>query len=172
MSTYTFYDASIPIIREAVESLEAILKKGEQAPNAASFPEARIYEDMLPLSFQVHFSTDLALKFIARASGTEPLSTENNFKTFADFYKRIDQTKEALANADKDLINKRVDETITIGLGPKNGSLLVRNYLSGYVLPNIFFHITTAYNIMRKEGVPLGKMDFITPFLTKHLTMV
>ncbi|KAK2593648.1 hypothetical protein QQS21_008652 [Conoideocrella luteorostrata] len=170
MSAYNFYDASIPLITEALDGLVAILKKGEQAPNAASLPEARIYEDMLPLSFQVHFTTDLAQKLAARSTGTEPLSLEGNLKTFPEFYQRIEQVQQILAKVDKDTVNKRVNESITIGLGPgKTGEMVTRNYLSGYIIPNVFFHVTTAYNIMRKEGVPLGKMDFLSPFITKHV---
>ncbi|KAG6018513.1 hypothetical protein E4U19_001300 [Claviceps sp. Clav32 group G5] len=171
MSTYSFYDASIPLTQEAVESLKSILKKGSEAPNAASLPEARIFEDMLPLSFQVHFATDLAQKLVARASGTEPLTFENNLKTFDEFFDRIDKTLEVLAKADKDVINKRVDEIVTFGMGPKEGKLPTRHYLSGFILPNLFFHITTAYNIMRKEGVSLGKMEYLTPFINKHMSV-
>ncbi|KAG6016823.1 hypothetical protein E4U43_003040 [Claviceps pusilla] len=170
MSTYSFYDASIPLTIEAVEGLKAVLKKGSEAPNAASLPEARIIEDMLPLSFQVHFASDIAQKLVARATGTEPITFENNLKTFDEFFQRLDKVLDVLAKADKEVINKRVDETVTIGLGPgKEGKLLTRNYLSGYVLPNLFFHVTTAYNILRKEGVPLGKRDYLSPFMEKHL---
>ncbi|KAG5949088.1 hypothetical protein E4U60_007690 [Claviceps pazoutovae] len=172
MSTYSFYDASISLTQEAVESLKSILKKGAEAPNAASLPEARIFEDMLPLSFQVHFTTDLAQKLVARASGTEPLTFENNLKTFDEFFDRIDKTLEVLAKADKDVVNKRVDEIVTFGLGPaREGKLPIRHYLSGFILPNLFFHITTAYNIMRKEGVPLGKLVYLAPFLNKHMSL-
>ncbi|KAG6207889.1 hypothetical protein E4U35_000583 [Claviceps purpurea] len=172
MSTYSFYDASISLTQEAVESLKSILKKGSEAPNAASLPEARIFEDMLPLAFQVHFATDLAQKLVARASGTEPLTFENNLKTFDEFFDRIDKTLEVLAKADKDVVNKRVDEIVTFGMGPtREGKLPTRHYLSGFILPNLFFHITTAYNIMRKEGVPLGKMEYLAPFINKHMSV-
>ncbi|KAG5919526.1 hypothetical protein E4U61_000795 [Claviceps capensis] len=172
MSTYSFYDASISLTQEAVESLKSILKKGAEAPNAASLPEARIFEDMLPLSFQVHFTTDLAQKLVARTSGTEPLTFENNLKTFDEFFDRIDKTLEVLAKADKDVVNKRVDEIVTFGMGPtKEGKLPIRHYLSGFILPNLFFHIITAYNIMRKEGVPLGKLEYLAPFLNKHMSL-
>lgn len=170
MSTYSFYDASIPLAQESLEALDAILKKGSEAPNAASLPEARIFEDMLPLSFQVHFVTDIAQKLVARASGTEPLGLENNLGSFDDFFRRIETVRRVLAGADRHVINGRVDETVTIGLGPgKEGRMLARNYLSGYVIPNMFFHVATAYNIMRKEGVALGKMDYLGPFISKHV---
>ncbi|KAG5971523.1 hypothetical protein E4U55_001216 [Claviceps digitariae] len=170
MSSFTFYDSSIPMFKEIIESLQVILKKGSEAPNAASLPEARIIEDMLPLSVQVHFVTDFIQKFVARASGTEPLDFEKNLKTFDDFFQRIKKVEDILAKADKELINKRVDEDVPLGLGPdKDAKMLLRNFLSGVVIPNVFFHLITAYDIMRKEGVPLGKMDFLSPFLSKHL---
>ena len=170
MSAITLYDASVPIVQNSIAALSAILKKAESAPNAASMVDARIHPDMLPLSFQVHFATDLAQKMLARLTGNEPAKLENDFKTFADFQARVDETQALLAKADKDVINKRAGETVPLGLGPgKTVNILGTNYVDAYSLPNIFFHVTTAYNILRKEGVPLGKLDFLTPYLGKHV---
>lgn len=169
--SYTLYDAAIVNAQDVLTTLKAILKKAESAPNAATLPEARIHEDMLPLTFQVHFISDVAQKTLARTSGTEPQKFENDMKTFADFFKRIDTVQELLAKADKDLINKRVAEVVPLGLGPgKNAELPSAGYVSGYSAPNLFFHLVTAYDILRKEGVPLGKMDYLTAFIGKHIS--
>lgn len=168
--SFTLYDASVSTAKDILESLKAILKKAESAPNAASLPDARIHEDMLPLSFQVHFVSDIAQKTAARTSGTEPEKLENDLKTFDDFFKRIDEVQAILAKTDKEVINKRVGETVPMGLGPgKNAEIAGHAYVTGYALPNLFFHLSTAYNILRKEGIPLGKMDYLVPFLGKHL---
>jgi hypothetical protein len=169
--SFTLYDASVAAAKDAVASLRNILKKAESAPNSASFPESRIYEDMLPLSFQVFFVTDVAQKTVARCTGVEPVQFENDLKTFEDFYKRIEQVQEILDKADKEIVNKRIGETVTIGLGPgKTGDLATHAYVTGYAVPNLFFHLVTAYNILRKEGVPLGKTDFLGSFLGKHIS--
>ncbi|KAJ6441051.1 helix-turn-helix domain-containing protein [Purpureocillium lavendulum] len=168
--SYAIYDASIVLAKDALASLSAVLKKGEEHADAASLPEARIFSDMLPLAFQVHMVTDISSKVYARLSGVEPKALENNMKTFADFNARIAEVQDILAKADEKAINARVAETVTIGLGPgKSGSMSGAGYVNGYVIPNIFFHLTTAYDILRKEGVPLGKMDYLTPFIGKHI---
>ncbi|KJK84357.1 hypothetical protein H634G_00721 [Metarhizium anisopliae BRIP 53293] len=171
--SYTLYDGSIATAQDNLTSLKAILKKAEAAPNAASLPDARIHEDMLPLSFQVHVVSDIAQKMVARSTGAEPQKLENDLKTFDDFYKRIDQVQELLTKTDKEVVNKRVGDLVPIGLGPgKNAELPSHAYVTGYAIPNLFFHLVTAYNILRKEGVPLGKMDYLTPFIGKHVSEI
>ncbi|KAH0599076.1 hypothetical protein MHUMG1_03191 [Metarhizium humberi] len=169
--SYTLYDGSIATAQDNLTSLKAILKKAEAAPNATSLPDARIHEDMLPLSFQVHVVSDIAQKMVARSTGAEPQKLENDLKTFDDFYKRIDQVQDLLTKTDKEVVNKRVGDLVPIGLGPgKNAELPSHAYVTGYAIPNLFFHLVTAYNILRKEGVPLGKMDYLTPFIGKHVS--
>ncbi|PHH91415.1 hypothetical protein CDD83_558 [Cordyceps sp. RAO-2017] len=168
--SYTLYDATVVLARDSLNSLTAILKKGEAAPNAASLPGARIHDDMKPLTFQVHVACDLSNKVYARMTGQEPPKTEDELKTFADMHARIAQTLQLLAKADREAINKRVGEKVPVGLGPgKEAQISSLGYTNGYALPNIFFHVTTAYNILRKEGVPLGKMDYLKPFLGQYV---
>ncbi|POR38689.1 Uncharacterized protein TPAR_01110 [Tolypocladium paradoxum] len=168
--SYSLYDASIPLARDSLKSLSAILKKGEAAPNAASLPEASIYADMKPLSFQVHVVTDIAQKILARLTGKEPVLLENNLKTFADFHARIAQVEELLAEADKDTINDYAGKDVPVGLAGRTVHMPGAAYVNGYGLPNLFFHLTTAYDILRKEGVPLGKIDYLTAFIAQYVT--
>ncbi|KAJ4155493.1 hypothetical protein LMH87_000733 [Akanthomyces muscarius] len=168
----SFYDVSIGQALEVLDSLTAILKKAEAAPNAATLPEARIHEDMLPLSFQIYIVTDLGTKLAARLTGQEPPSNENNLKSFAEFHARIAESRAALEKADKNTINSRASEAVTVGLGPgKSAQMNGLTYNAGYATPNLYFHLATAYNILRKEGVPLGKMDYLTSFLGKHVDL-
>ncbi|PHH91527.1 hypothetical protein CDD83_130 [Cordyceps sp. RAO-2017] len=169
--SYTLYDATIVMVQHCVESVKCILQKGEAAPNAASLLEARIHEDMLPLSFQVHMVTSLSEKVLANLLGREPMKLENNFKTFDDMYKRIAVVSEVLAKADRDTINGRDGQTVKFDMGPKAVEISTLGYVNGVVLPNILFHLTTAYDILRKEGVPLGKMDYLRPFFGKYVDM-
>ncbi|RSM12388.1 hypothetical protein CEP52_002507 [Fusarium oligoseptatum] len=161
MSNYALYDSAILLAKDALNSLSAILKKAETHPNASTFPNAKLAEDMLPLSFQI----------VARTTGVEPLSlNRDNFDTFEAFHARIAQVLEIVEKADKEAVNKREGEIVTLGLGPgKSAQLASRDYVNGYALPNLFFHLTTTYAILRKEGVPLGKQDYQTPFLGKYI---
>ncbi|KAL6897211.1 hypothetical protein GGI43DRAFT_410643 [Trichoderma evansii] len=163
--SYSLYDATIPVAKNALKSLSNILKKGEAAPNGASLLAARIYEDMLPLTFQVFMVTDTSIKIAARLQGVEPHAWEGKIETYADCYSRIAKAEEILAAADKDLINKRQTETVPLGLGSR-GTVQIpgASYANGYFMPTILFHLTTAYNILRKEGVPLGKTDYMEAY--------
>ncbi|EGX95817.1 hypothetical protein CCM_00471 [Cordyceps militaris CM01] len=168
----SFYDVSIGQALEVLDSLTVILKKAEAAPNSATLPDARIHADMLPLSFQVYIVTDLSTKLAARLTGQEPPSNENNMKSFADFHARIAEARAALEKADKKTVDSRATETVSVGLGPgKTAEMTGLSYNAGYATPNLYFHLATAYNILRKEGVSLGKMDYLTSFLGKHVNL-
>ncbi|KAM0244696.1 hypothetical protein ACHAP5_006039 [Fusarium lateritium] len=170
--SYTLYDAAILHTKEALNSLSAILKKASSHANASSFPTAKLAEDMLDLNFQVHFMTDTAQKIAARTTGSEPLTlARDDCKSFEGYQARIAQVLEVLEKADKEAVEKRGSEVVTIGLGPgKNADMKCRDYVQGYGIPNVFFHLTIAYAILRKEGVDLGKQDFINPFMGQYLS--
>ena len=168
--SYSLYDATIPLAQNALKALTNILKLGEAAPNGASLLSARIHPDMLPLTFQVKMVTDTTTKLAARLTGTEPHAWEGEIETYADCYARIAKAEEILATADKDVINKRQNELVTLGMGSAGTfEMPGAHYLNGYALPNVFFHLSTAYNIMRKEGVPLGKQAYLESFIGQYL---
>ncbi|KAM5357831.1 hypothetical protein ACJZ2D_015860 [Fusarium nematophilum] len=165
---YSLYDASIVLAVDALNSLSSILKKASSHPNASSFPSAKLADDMLPLSFQVFIVTDVAQKIVARTTGVEPLSLDRNLDSFEAMQARIEQVLEVVGKVDRDAVNAREDEIVPVGLGPgKTVEMKSWNYINGYALPNMFFHLTTAYAILRKEGVELGKQDYQTAFLGK-----
>ncbi|CAM1508873.1 Fc.00g026120.m01.CDS01 [Cosmosporella sp. VM-42] len=168
--SYTLYDASVGVAIDALNALSAILNIAEAHPDADKLPAARLYEDMLPLTFQVHMVTDTAQKVVARTVGSEPLSFKNDLSSFAEMKARISQVLEIAEKADKDTINARAGETVQLGLGPgKNAELTSMQYINGYGLPNLFFHLTTTYSILRNQGVPLGKKDYLRSFLGKYV---
>lgn len=102
-------------------------------------------------------------------SGTEAKTFENNMKSFADFHARIDEVSAIVSKADRSTIESRADSTIAIGFGPgKSVDLSATGYVNGWLIPNLFFHMTTAYNIIRKEGVELGKLDFLKPYIGEY----
>ncbi|KAK3385452.1 hypothetical protein B0H63DRAFT_183149 [Podospora didyma] len=176
MASLSLYDASIKILISAHESLVHILQKASEHPDAASFPATRLYEDMLPLSFQVQIASNIALKTAHRLT-----AGKLSFDAFADDEKTID---ELIARADKTLALLRsvnaedlpvgveaVNDTksIELAMGPKTFSLTPAGYAFGFGLPNVFFHVSTAYGILRSKGVPLGKMDFLQSFMAPQL---
>lgn len=109
---------------------------------------------------------------VARLSGTEAQTFENNLKTFADFYKRIEEVAAIVSKADKALIESRADSTISIGFGPgKSVDVSAAGYVNGWLVPNLFFHITTVYNILRKEGVELGKLDYLKSYIGEYVDL-
>ncbi|EHK23717.1 uncharacterized protein TRIVIDRAFT_215870 [Trichoderma virens Gv29-8] len=169
--SYSLYDASVPLAKSALNSLANILKLGEASPNAATLLAARIHDDMLPLVFQVKMVTDTSTKIVARLTGVEPHAWEGEVETFADCYARIEKAQEILAAADKDVINQRQNELVTVGMGSAGTFQMAGgSYINGYVLPNLFFHLSTAYNILRKEGVPLGKRSYLDSFIGQYIS--
>lgn len=170
MSSYTLADGTLPHATAAVKALSHLLDKVEKStsPTPEALLATRLHPDMLPLSFQFHFAADMAIKMVARLEGVEPesLGSWDSLKTVADARSRLDAAAARLAAADADKIAGRKDEMVTYGRGPgKTSTIRARDYATGYSLPNIFFHTTTAYNILRKEGVDIGKKDYLDSFL-------
>lgn len=173
MSSVTLSRFAVETPKRVLASLAAILNKAEQHENAAKFFEARLIDDMKPLTFQVHCVTDNVSKGLARSQGTEPPSYSDNLKTFAEMQARIKEVSAALEKADTDLINKRENETVTLGLGPgKSGQMKSVDYVLNYSSPNVYFHLNMAYAILRKEGVDVGKLLYLNPFLGDSMTVL
>lgn len=174
MSAVTLYDASVGQAKLALASLSNIMAKIEASPVADTIANSSIHEDMKPFSFQVHFVAVLIIKMVSRLSGTEPPELDYDaeaLSTLDGLRKRIAEAEAAAEAADAETINARQSEIVPLGLGPNKpmAHLPAWAYLQGYAQPNIFFHLTTAYDIARMEGVPLGKLDFIRPFLAEHV---
>ncbi|KAH6896707.1 hypothetical protein B0T10DRAFT_474941 [Thelonectria olida] len=168
--SYSIYDGSIVLAQDALSALSSIITKAEAHASAADLPAARLYEDMLPLSFQVYMVTDAAQKLAARGTDVAPLDLGRELNDFAAMKDRIAQVQDILAKVDRAAFEARAEAEVTIGLGVnKEAKMQLKQYVHGYVVPNIFFHTTTAYGILRKEGVPLGKMDYLSAFIGKFL---
>ena len=171
MASYTLYEASILVAQDVLNSLSAILSKAESSSQAASIPKASIHPDMLPFTFQVHITTQTIAKMVARLTAKDPVEMENNLETFDAMKARVAEVQKQLQSASRDAVNARENETVAVGLGKgkPDGKLKTWEYVHGYVVPNIYFHLTTAYDIARKEGVDIGKMDYLSPFMGKFL---
>lgn len=170
MSAFSFYTASIARSTKALNALTAVLKKGQAAKNAETLPSARIHDDMLPLTMQVFIACAHVTKLVGRATGVELPHPDNNITSFDDMFACIAATEALLAGADVDTVNKRADEMVPFNTGPDElANLSVATLAEDYYLPNVFFHVVTAYDILRKEGVSLGKADYEDAFMAKHI---
>jgi hypothetical protein len=160
------YQASIPVFVRALSNLRHVLEKGEAFATDKGFaPEVllqtRLIADMLPMSRQVQIACDMAKNGSFRLAGVEPPKFEDDEATFAELKARIDRTIEAIRGLPAGQIDG--SETRAIHLKMRGGELDFegQSYLLDFVLPNLFFHCTTTYAILREAGVPIGKTDFI-----------
>ncbi|KAJ4154485.1 hypothetical protein NW754_001434 [Fusarium falciforme] len=168
--SYSLYNSAIDLAKGSLVSLSQLLKTAEAQPDASSLLSARLHGNMLPLTFQVFMVTDLSQKIAAHTTGTEPLTLDANLTTFESMQARIQQVLEIIGKVDEKLVNSLETETRTVSLDPATKvQLKSRDYVNGYALPNVFFHLSMAYAILRKENVPIGKRDYLGSFLGKYL---
>jgi uncharacterized protein len=164
----TMYHASVPVFQRGLTNLSAILRKGEeharaQGIDAAQLIAARLAPDMFPLSRQVQSASDTAKGCGARLAGVQVPSYPDTETTFAQLQMRVAMTIEFLQGLDPALIEGSEERTITLKLRGGDMSFRGQSYLFNFALPNFFFHVTTAYDILRHNGVPLGKQDYLGP---------
>lgn len=160
------YDSSIAPMSHSLKALAAILKKAEAYCEAKKIdPNAlltdRLYPDMLPFNRQVHIATDQAKGCGARLTGIAVPSYPDVEKTFPELQARIAKTLDFLGGLKKEQFAGSDTRTVTIKIGGKDTELTGAAYLSSAVLPNFYFHVTTAYNILRHNGLEIGKGDFL-----------
>jgi len=158
----------VPVFGRAFASLSAILKKGEAHAAAAGgdparLVEARLAPDMLTLAGQVQRASDTAKGAAARLSGRDNPSFPDEEKSFADLEERIAKTVAFLDGFGPDDFAGAEARTVTLSFRSGSVEFDGKRYLLGFVLPNFFFHVTTAYDILRHEGVEIGKRDFLGP---------
>jgi hypothetical protein len=157
----SMYRASIPVFIRAFGNLSAILKKGEAAAGSAALVEARLAPDMLTLAGQVQRASDAAKFAAARLAGIEAPSFADTEKTFAELQARIKKTVDFLESVKAAEIDASEQRTIELKAGGRQLKFSGVDYLFGFALPNFFFHVTTAYDILRHKGVALGKTDYL-----------
>jgi hypothetical protein len=162
----SIYDASIPPMIRALRNLSAILKKGAADAKTRKYDpkvlvEGRLYPDMFHLARQVQIATDVAKGAAARLAGMQPPKYADDESTFPELVARIDRTIKYLRTFKRGQFEDAEDRTIRLPL--RSGTLEFKGlpYLTGWVLPNFYFHVTTAYAILRHNGVAIGKMDFL-----------
>lgn len=162
----SMYQASVPVLVRALENLSTVLGKGAQhAADRKIAPEVllntRITPDMFPLIRQVQIATDMAKGAGYRLAGLDAPKMDDNETTFDELHKRIDTVVAMLKSLTPAQIDGSEEREIVLAL--RSGELRFKgqDYLLNFVLPNVFFHTTTAYAILRGVGVVLGKADFL-----------
>jgi hypothetical protein len=162
----SMYQLSIPVFTRSLNNLSAILAKAATHAEAKKidpsvFINARLAPDMFALARQVQIASDSVKGCAARLAGVEIPSYEDTETTFAELQARIAKTLAFLQSIDEEKVNGSEDRTVTIKLRGNDVPFQGLPYLMGFVLPNLHFHMTTAYAILRHNGVELGKMDYL-----------
>jgi hypothetical protein len=164
--TISMYQAGIPPITRALDNLAAVLEKGRQHVEARNIePEvliaSRLYPDMFPLAKQVQIASDVSKGGMARLAQMDPPAFEDNEKTFAELIERCRKTIAFLQTIKPQQIDGSEKRVVTWKVRAGERSMEGMPYLLTHVLPNVFFHATTTYAILRHNGVELGKADFL-----------
>ena len=163
----TLYAASIPLFQQMLGGLKAVLAKAENHateknidPNA--YLQARLYPDMFPLLRQVQIASDFAKGVAARLAGVEVPKLDDNEKTFAELQARIDSILAFMGTLTEAQFADAASREIVLQPGtPKERRFEGQAYLLTYGLPHFFFHTTTAYSILRHNGIEVGKKDYV-----------
>ena len=164
--TISMYQATVPTLVRALTNLVDILEKGAAHAEAKKIDPAvlvgsRLYPDMLPLSKQVQIASDISKGGASRLAQVEPPAFEDNETTFAQLIERARKTIAYLETLKPAQIDSSEDRTVTWKTATATKTMQGQPYLLNHVLPNVFFHVTTTYALLRHSGVELGKKDFL-----------
>jgi uncharacterized protein len=164
--TISMYQASVPVFKRMLKNLDAILDKAKAYAETRKIEPsvlltARLAPDMLHLIRQVQIATDQAKGIAARLAGIDPPKFEDNEATFADVKTRIAKTLDFLASVKPEQIDGSEDREITMTIGGQPMTFKGIDYLLAFGTPNVYFHVSAAYLILRHNGLEIGKRDFI-----------
>ena len=162
----SMFQASAPVFIRVMNNLKGVLEKGAAHAAASKIDQtvllnSRLFPDMFPLVRQVQIASDNAKGGGARLAGMTPPKYEDAEASFPELNARIEKTVGFLQTLTPAQIDGSDEKTINLTLGKKTLTFQGQAYLFGLVLPNLYFHVTTAYAILRHCGVPLGKEDFL-----------
>lgn len=165
--TISMYQASIPQLTRAMRNLATILEKGAAHAEAHSIEptvliNSRLYPDMFPLGKQVQIVSDVSRRGVARLAGEEAPGMEDTETTFPELIDRLEKSIAYLETFSPEQINGTEEKEVMLPIG-KGETMPFKGwtFLAFFVLPNIHFHVTTAYDILRHNGVEIGKRDYL-----------
>lgn len=163
----SMYTASVPVFQHMLRNLSHILDKADASAQARKFDPAvlmtaRLAPDMLPFTRQILIACDAAKNGVGRISGVEAPKFEDNEASIAELKARIGKTLDYLATVPASALDGTEDKEVTFPVGrDRTRTMTAQAYLLTWTLPNFFFHVTTAYAILRHNGVDLGKTDYL-----------
>ncbi|TDK35713.1 DUF1993 domain-containing protein [Rhizobium deserti] len=162
----SLHDVTVPAFLRALDNLSEILRKGEAFADEKGMAhedllQARLYEDMLPLTGQIQRASDSAKFVPVRVGQIENLPMADEEASFADLHARIEKTVAFLKAVDPASMSGREEAEVVVKTRSGSTTFTGKTYVLGFALPNFYFHVTTAYAILRHKGVPVGKMDYI-----------
>ncbi len=161
------YDLAIAPMLRSLQNLDAIISKAEAHVAAdeylkeATLVQARLFPNMLPFVFHIRVATDTAKGAAARLSANTLPSWADDEETFTEIHERIAKAVAYLSGFKAEDFDGSEQRDIELKLGPRTVNFDGQSYISAFVLPNFYFHVTTAYNILRACGVDIGKRDFL-----------
>ena len=164
--TLSMYQASVPVFAQGLRGLRGVLAKAAAHAEArkidpAALLQARLYPDMFPLTRQVQIAADFAKGPVARLAGIEPPAWPDDEASFEALQARVDRSLSYIADFNAAQIDGSEDRDITLVRRGETFHVRGQAYLLEQALPNFYFHVTTAYAILRHNGVELGKRDFL-----------
>lgn len=160
--SFGLYDASAPVFVRALTALSALLDKAQaQGFDEAKLLEARLAPDMRPFPAQIQMASDSAKGAVARLTGTENPSMADTETSFAELKARIEATIAFIRSVEPSAFEGGEDRDVVLKFPGGEQHFKGGAYLTGFALPNFFFHVTTAYALLRAAGVELGKRDFL-----------
>lgn len=160
------YDITIPAFVRGLTSLSGLLAKGEafvaeHGIDPADLLNARLAADMAPLTRQVQIASDTAKGVAVRIGGIDPVAMPDEEASFAELSARIAKTVDLLQSVPREAIDGKEDAAVTLQTPSRSFTFNGASYVQTFALPNFYFHVTTAYAILRMKGVQIGKMDFL-----------
>ncbi|KAG6353709.1 hypothetical protein INS49_005418 [Diaporthe citri] len=171
MSSNATYDFVVPIFIKGLTTYDHILSKAEAYAKEkgvdvdATFFEARLVDDQLPLNFQVQITAKIAQINLGRLTGQEITPFEADEKTVAGLRKVVQKTLDLLKSADASKAAGREEATVDLPALGKTHKSTVKAAVVNHGLPNFYFHLVTGYSIIRARGVQVGKADYLSSFL-------
>jgi len=162
----SMYQASAPVFVRILANLATIVDKAAKHAEArkidpSALISARLYPDMFPLVRQVQIATDHAKGCVARLAGQEPPAYEDKESTFAELLDRINRTLDFVRGFTAGQIDGSEDRDVTLQMRAGPLHLKGQQYLLNVAMPNFYFHVVTAYDILRHNGVEIGKRDYL-----------
>ncbi len=161
--SFTIYDASVPVLTAALTNMQAWMGKAlGEGKDEAVLMAARLAPDMRPFPAQIQMASDTAKFAVARLAGVEAPSMPDTEASFAELNARCQKTIDFIRGVDPSKFDGADEREVQLKFPHGTGYRFTgREYLTGFVLPNFFFHVTTAYALLRANGVGVGKPDFL-----------